>query len=213
MTDLFSQSACRPQKEQIYPDVFVLPQFADTEQLIAETLKIIKISPFRKMLTPNGYHTGVSLTNCGEYGWVSDIHGYRYSTIDPLTGKSWEPIPQIFSVLAQKAAESAGYSMFVPDACLINRYTIGTGLGSHQDKNEKNFLWPIVSVSIGLPAVFQIFGHKRSGCQKQYLLQNGDVMVWGNNSRLIYHGVKPLVEDKLRPDKIERINLTFRKAF
>lgn len=211
MNDLFVHD--RPEIEEIYPDMFVLVNFTDTEQLLKEVKAITNQSPLRQMMTPNGYQTNVALTNCGNYGWVSDIHGYRYSPHDPETGEPWLPIPETFLRLAVTAAEKAGYVNFLPDACLINRYTIGTRLGSHQDKDEKDFSWPIVSVSIGLPAIFQVFGDKRNGKPLNYKLYNGDVMVWGGRSRFVYHGVKPLALDKQCPNKQERINLTFRKAF
>jgi DNA oxidative demethylase len=121
-------------------------------------------------------------------------------------------MPKPFSQVAILAAEKAGFNGFIPDACLINQYHIGAKLGSHQDKNEQNFDWPIVSVSMGLQAVFQIFGSERSGIQKNYLLSDGDVMVWGGKSRLIYHGIKTLKADPLNPHLTSRINLTFRKV-
>lgn len=210
MSDLFSDN--RLAIEEIYPDVFVLANFTSTTQLLKAIEPIIQHSPFQKMLTPNGYQTNVALTNCGDYGWVSDINGYRYSAISPTTGKPWPKIPDILSEVAQKAASQVGYHQFTPDACLINYYTIGTKLGSHQDKNEKDFSQPIVSISIGLPAIFQIFGHQRSGIPVNYQLFDGDVMVWGKESRLIYHGVKAIKADLHQPDLKQRINITLRKA-
>ena len=121
-------------------------------------------------------------------------------------------MPETFKQLAIRAALEAGYPLFSADACLINQYLIGTKLGSHQDKNEQDFSQPIVSVSIGLAAVFQIFGDQRSGKPINIKLIDGDVMVWGRSARLIYHGVKALAPDQLAPNQKQRINLTFRAS-
>jgi alkylated DNA repair protein (DNA oxidative demethylase) len=210
MQDLFSET--RPHKQQIAPDIWLLSNFVDTKPLLSLVDTITQSSPFRKMLTPNGHYTGVAATNCGKFGWVSDKTGYRYSPIDPINKNQWPALPSTFEQLAKDAAKSADFENFCPDACLINRYLIGTKLGSHQDKNEVNFKQPIVSVSIGLPAIFQIFGSQRSGKAINVQLYDGDVMVWGNSSRLIYHGVKALTENSLDPNQKQRINLTFRKS-
>ncbi|MGX5200919.1 DNA oxidative demethylase AlkB [Aliikangiella sp. IMCC44632] len=210
MSDLF-QSA-RPEIEEIYPQTFVLSKFADSEQLLALIPPIIAQSRFRQMQTPMGHLTNIPVTNCGEWGWISDINGYRYSKTDPLSQRAWPAMPKAFSEIANRAAKRAGFAGFVPDACLINHYQVGSKLGSHQDKNESDFNWPIVSVSLGLQAVFQIYGQERAGVQKSYLLLDGDVMVWGGKSRLIYHGIKTLKADPLNPQLTSRINLTFRKA-
>jgi len=210
MPDLFSNS--RPKKEQIYPDVFVLANFTDTISLLKDANRVIELSPLRKMMTPMGFYTGIAVTNCGEYGWTSNETSYQYSKFDPLTNQPWQPIPDSFKQVAHQAATMAGYKNFEPDACLINQYLIGTKLGSHQDKNECDFSQPIVSVSIGLPAVFQIFGKHRSGQPTNYQLHDGDVMVWGKSARLAYHGVKVLKADPLNPTTKQRINITFRKS-
>lgn len=210
MSDLFSNN--RPEKEEIYPDLFVLTNFVKTESLLDEINSIIQASPFRKMMTPNGHQTGVACTNCGDYGWTSDRLGYQYSKNDPLSNKPWLPMPKIFTDLANNAARFAGFNNFYPDACLINQYLIGTKLGSHQDKNERDLSQPIVSVSIGLAATFQIFGNQRSKKLLDYKLEDGDVMVWGKSARLVYHGVKAINANPLEPDALQRINITFRKS-
>jgi len=210
MSDLFSNN--RDKKEEIYPDVFVLANYVDTTPLLKRVDQIIALSPLRKMITPMGFYTGIAVTNCGEYGWTSDEKGYQYSKLDPLTSQPWQPIPGSFIQLAKSAALAAGFQNFEPDTCLINQYLIGTKLGSHQDKNENDFSQPIVSVSIGLSATFQIFGGKRSGKAINYKLHDGDVMVWGKSARLAYHGVKALKTDPLNPALQRRINITFRKS-
>jgi DNA oxidative demethylase len=210
MIDLFTD--CRPEIEEIYPDCFVLAHFFNPEMLKEEIDKIIRISPLRKMMTPNGHYTGVALTNCGDLGWTSSERGYQYSKIDPQTANAWPAIPSLFLSIAEKAALMAGFKNFQPNACLINRYLIGDKLGSHQDKNEQDYSQPIVSLSIGLAAIFQIFGQNRTGVKKNYRLLDGDVMVWGNRSRLIYHGVRALCADRLNPRLKQRVNITLRKA-
>ena len=121
-------------------------------------------------------------------------------------------MPDAFLRLAAEAAEEAGYQGFAPDACLINRYEPGTRLSLHQDRNERDFAEPIVSVSLGLPAVFQFGGLKRTDPVEKYALKHGDVAVWGGPSRLRFHGVATL-KDGLHPKLGRmRINLTLRRA-
>jgi alkylated DNA repair protein (DNA oxidative demethylase) len=154
----------------------------------------------------------VSMTNCGPVGWISDRSGYRYSEVDPNTGAQWPPMPDAFLKLAASAAEQAGFPRFEPDACLINRYTPGTKLSLHQDKDERDFGQPIVSVSLGIPAVFLFGGVKRADKVARLKLTHGDVVVWGGPARLRYHGVAPLKEGQHERTGGYRINLTFRKA-
>ncbi len=210
MSDLFNNS--RPECEEIYPDMFLLTDFTPIEPISKQANLIIKLSPFRRMMTPMGHYTGIEITNCGEYGWTSDLNGYQYSTIDPVTRKNWPLMPEEFLQLANRAAKTVGYDNFIPDSCLINQYKIGTSLGTHQDKDEKDYQWPIVSLSIGLTATFQVSGAKRTGNSTAFQLHQGDVLVWGNSARLAYHGVKKLKPDTLNPRLDKRINLTFRKA-
>jgi alkylated DNA repair protein (DNA oxidative demethylase) len=181
-------------------------------ELVAALGDITAISPFRHMVTPGGYTMSVATTNCGAAGWVSDRTGYRYDGIDPETGKPWPPMPDCFLRLAVAAATDAGYAGFRPDACLINRYQPGARLSLHQDKNERDFAQPIVSVSLGLPATFQFGGLRRNDPVKRFALRHGDVAVWGGPSRLCYHGVGVLKEAHHASLGPQRINLTFRAA-
>lgn len=167
---------------------------------------------FRHMETPGGYTMSVALTNCGTLGWCSDKRGYRYTHIDPLTGKPWPEMPAAFLRLAQGAALTAGFSGYLPDACLVNRYLPGSRLSLHQDRNERDFDAPIVSVSLGMSATFLFGGMSRSDRAARVPLHHGDVVVWGGADRLRYHGILPL---KGEPHPIlgeQRINFTFRKA-
>jgi alkylated DNA repair protein (DNA oxidative demethylase) len=182
------------------------------DSVVAALGEVVEQAPFRNMLTPGGRRMSVAMTNCGAVGWVSDRAGYRYDTHDPESGRPWPAMPDAFRTLARQAAERAGFTGFAPDACLVNRYEPGARLSLHQDRDEKDFEAPIVSVSLGLPAVFLFGGLQRSDTPRRVALRHGDVVVWGGPSRLRYHGVLPL-EDGEHPRLGRfRINLTFRKA-
>jgi alkylated DNA repair protein (DNA oxidative demethylase) len=180
--------------------------------LLAALADIVRVSPFRHMVTPGGYTMSVAMTNCGAVGWVTDRGGYRYGRTDPRTGNPWPLMPSCFLGLAAAAAAAAGYPGFDPDACLINRYEPGARLLLHQDKDELSFDDPIVSVSLGLPATFQFGGLKRKDPVKKYGLSHGDIAVWGGPSRLCYHGIAALKDGCHEILGRTRINLTFRRA-
>lgn len=180
--------------------------------MVAEIERVAAISPFRNMSTPGGYRMSVAMTNCGRAGWVSDEGGYRYSEVDPLTGRSWPEMPAAFLHLAVSAAEESGFPKFDPDVCLINRYEPGARLTLHQDKDERDFGAPIVSVSLGLPARFMFGGAKRKDPLQRMRLDSGDVVVWGGPARLHYHGVAALADGEHPLTARCRYNLTFRKA-
>ncbi len=184
----------------------------ETGALVAAVDRIAAISPFRHMVTPGGFRMSVAMTNCGDVGWVTDRSGYRYSAIDPVTGQSWPPMPEIFRSLAARAAAAAGFASFLPDACLINRYTPETKLSLHRDEDERDLSAPVVSVSLGLPATFLWGGLSRKDRPFRVRLESGDVVVWGGPARLVYHGVAPLAEGEHPLTGCSRINLTFRKA-
>jgi alkylated DNA repair protein (DNA oxidative demethylase) len=154
----------------------------------------------------------VAMTNCGRAGWVTDRSGYRYDPLDPVTQRPWPPMPAGFLELAARAASAAGFPGFVPDSCLINRYEPGTRLSLHQDRNERDFGAPIVSVSLGLPAVFLFGGSRRADRARRVRLESGDVVVWGGPARLAFHGVAPLADGDDPLTGNCRINLTLRKA-
>jgi alkylated DNA repair protein (DNA oxidative demethylase) len=173
---------------------------------------VIERAPLRHMITPGGFRMSVAMTNCGALGWVSDRRGYRYTGIDPQSGAPWPQMPDVFRVLARAAGERAGFAGFAPDACLINRYEPGARLTLHQDRDERDFRHPIVSVSIGLPATFQFGGIKRSERTRRVPLRHGDVVVWGGPARLYHHGVLPLEAGVHEVAGAARLNLTFRHS-
>jgi DNA oxidative demethylase len=184
----------------------------DAEALVRSVEKVASAAPFRHMVTPGGYRMSVAMTNCGPVGWVSDHTGYRYGPVDPTTGHSWPPMPASFLRLARRAAAKAGFEGFNPDACLINRYEPGARLTLHQDKDERDFDAPIVSVSLGLSATFLFGGMRRKDRPRRLRLESGDVAVWGGPARLAYHGIAPLADGDHPLTGRCRINLTFRKA-
>ena len=182
------------------------------DELVAAVAAIAARAPFRRMATPGGFVMSVAMTNCGAAGWVTDRTGYRYDRRDPETGKPWPDMPGAFLRLAAEAAAEAGYQGFAPDACLINRYEPGARLSLHQDRNERDFAEPIVSVSLGLMAVFQFGGLKRTDPVEKYALKHGDVAVWGGPSRLRFHGIATLKDGDHPKLGRMRINLTLRRA-
>ena len=180
--------------------------------ILAALESVVAAAPFRHMTTPGGFLMSAAMTSCGTAGWVTDRTGYRYDRNDPETGKPWPALPESFHRLAREAAADAGYAGFATDSCLINRYLPGARLSLHQDKNERDFTQPIVSVSLGLPAIFQFGGVKRADPVMKYPMRHGDIAIWGGPSRLFHHGVLTIKDGKHPKLGRQRINLTFRAA-
>jgi DNA oxidative demethylase len=213
--DLFADiSDVRPSQEAMAQGAVLMHGFAKPFEadLIADLRAIVEQAPFRHMVTPGGHQMSVAMTNCGGVGWVTDRTGYRYDGIDPESGKSWPAMPPSFRALAAQAAAQAGFDGFCPEACLINRYQPGARMSLHQDKDETDFAAPIVSVSLGLPAIFLFGGSKRSDRPRRFRLEHGDIAVWGGPTRLAFHGVAPLADGEHGVMGRQRINLTFRKV-
>jgi alkylated DNA repair protein (DNA oxidative demethylase) len=213
--DLFDHPDFHPHwREELAPGAVVLRGGAlrDDTALLAEIDNIARIVPFQYRATPGGYAMSVAMTNCGDVGWITDRQGYRYQTTSPESQQPWPPMPELFRALAIDAAEQAGFAGFQPDACLINRYQLGAKMSLHQDKDEQDFGAPIVSVSLGLPAIFQFGGLERSDKTLRVALTHGDIVVWGGPSRLRYHGILPLKAGEHPLTGGYRFNLTFRKA-
>ena len=211
---LTGAQARRSGVEQIAAGAVVLRGFAaaDAGHLVDAVRRIAAAAPFRHMVTPGGFTMSVAMTNCGGAGWVTDRRGYRYDPADPETGRPWPKMPDLFRRLAAEAAAAAGFAGFAPDSCLINRYVPGARLTLHQDRNERDFAAPIVSVSLGLPAVFLFGGARRTDRPRRLRLDSGDVAVWGGPARLAFHGVDVLADGDHPLTGPSRINLTFRKA-
>ena len=184
----------------------------EAEALVQTAEQVITAAPLRQLITPGGRVMSVGLTNCGALGWISDRSGYRYDRTDPLSSQPWPPMPGCFADIAARAAAEAGFDDFKPNACLVNRYEPGARLSLHQDRDEGDMSAPIVSVSLGLPAVFLFGGLQRSDRTARYRLAHGDVAVWGGAARLAFHGIAPLADDDHPRLGRQRINLTFRRA-
>lgn len=212
--DLFAADAPELEDEILAPGAVVLRGFAiDREAPLKDDVaRVASAAPFRHLVTPGGFRMSVAMTNCGELGWVSDRRGYRYDPVDPESGERWPALPESFRALALDAAARAGYPGFLPDACLVNRYEPGARLSMHQDRDEKDLRAPIVSVSLGLPAVFLWGGDERGDPARKLALHHGDVVVWGGPSRLRFHGVQALKDGEHPFAGPFRINLTFRKV-
>jgi DNA oxidative demethylase len=211
MQDEESQRASR---EPLGPGAVLLHEFAASQAgaLFRATQGVAERSPFRHMSTRGGYPMSVAMTNCGACGWITDETGYRYDTVDPSTATRWPPMPRVFRDVATRAAVAAGFGDFAPDACLISRYEPGARLSLHQDKDEIDLESPVVSISLGLRAVFLFGGHRRSDRPRRVPLTHGDVVVWGGPARLRYHGVMPLEDGRHPLLEASRVNLSLRKA-
>lgn len=215
MQDLFAaDTRSGPARVEIAPGAVLLRQRAlpVAASILEAVTGVASRSPFRRMTTRGGFTMGVEMTNCGVAGWISDRKGYRYQRIDPVTQAPWPMMPPDFLPLASTVAAEAGFDGFVPDVCLINRYQPGVRMSLHQDRDEQDFGEPIVSVSLGLPAVFQFGGVERSDPVARHPLEHGDVVVWGGAARLRYHGISPLKQGEHPLLGAARLNLTFRKA-
>ena len=196
------------------PGAVLLGGFAlPIDNALLEAIEAIAAaSPFRHLETPGGKRMSVAMTNAGRLGWVSDRRGYRYDTVDPLTARPWPAMPTALAELARSAASAAGFEGFAPEACLINRYEPGTRLSLHQDRDERNFDQPIVSVSLGVGATFLWGGQMRADRPRRIALRHGDVVIWGGPARLNFHGIDTLPDDRHALTGSRRYNLTFRKA-
>ena len=200
--------------ERIGAQAFVLRGFALpwVEALLSALEAVLQQSPFRHKQTPGGFTMSARLSSCGDLGWTSDGHGYRYSPVDPVSATPWPQMPEAFFDIAAGAAKAAGFAGFVPDAGLINTYSPGAKMSLHQDKNERSYDAPIVSISLGLPAIFQFGGFQRSDPAQRISLFHGDVVVWGGVDRLRFHGVLPIKPGNHPELGEQRINITLRKA-
>jgi alkylated DNA repair protein (DNA oxidative demethylase) len=214
--DLFaSVPLAGPREDEVLgPGATLLRGFAAAEAsgVLGAIYEVARQAPFRNMTTPGGFRMSVAMTNCGAAGWVTDPTGYRYDAFDPETGLRWPSMPPVLAQLATRAAARGGFADFHPDVCLINRYEPGSRLSLHQDKDEQDPRAPVVSVSLGLQAVFLFGGPRREDKTRPIPVAHGDVVVWGGVSRLWYHGVRPLKDGEHPVLGRQRINLTFRQA-
>jgi alkylated DNA repair protein (DNA oxidative demethylase) len=216
--DLFADAEPEPEQQPRHEPIgeqscvlrgFALPWL---DRLLPALDAVLTAAPFRQMVTPGGFTMSVALSSCGTLGWTTDRSGYCYTCNDPQTGQPWPEMPDVFLQLAQAAAQAAGFTDFIPDSCLINRYVPGSKMSLHQDKDEKSYAAPIVSVSLGLPAMFLFGGFARADKSQRVPLLHGDIVVWGGVDRLRYHGVLPIKDGQHSRLGEQRINFTFRMA-
>jgi DNA oxidative demethylase len=212
--DLFAAAAPGDAVEELGAGAVVLRGYAEREagSLVAAVTVIAADAPFRQMETPGGFRMSVAMTSCGEAGWITDRRGYRYSPTDPATGEPWPAMPASFTDLAARAAAASGFPGFAPDSCLINRYLPASRLSLHRDEDERDHSHPVVSVSLGLPAVFLWGGLRRADRPARIRLNSGDVVIWGGLARLVYHGIAELAAGEHELTGASRLNLTFRRA-
>lgn len=216
MNDLFEDQVPElPEREVIGPQSVLLRHrlHAQAAQLMNDIRILTTDHPFQHMVTRSGHAMSVATVSCGQYGWVSDtVHGYRYATHDPLTHPPWPAMPAQWQALATQLAEEAGFAGFMPDSALVNRYAAGTRMGLHQDRDEASFGWPIVSLSLGLPARFMFGGLTRQAPVTDVTLLHGDVVAWGGVDRLRFHGIRPLKDGHHSVTGCYRYNVTFRRV-
>ncbi|RZU42755.1 DNA oxidative demethylase AlkB [Edaphobacter modestus] len=203
-----------PTKEHPAEGVALLRAFCrEQAATLYEAIRNVEAhSPFRQMVVPGGHTMSVAMTNTGTFGWTTDRTGYRYTTDDPETGSPWPIMAAPLLSLARSAAAEGGFADFLPNSCLINRYSVGARLSLHQDKNEQDYTHPIVSVSLGLPATFLLGTLRRTETPRRIRIEHGDVLVWGGPARLIFHGVAPIAAGHHPLTGAFRINLTFRRV-
>jgi DNA oxidative demethylase len=182
----------------------------DQEALLAVLRTVLAQAPIYTPRMPgSGKPLSVAMSNCGPLGWVTDEAGYRYQPLHPHTGQPWPPMPDIV-LAAWKAL--AGYP-HPPESCLINYYGPTAKLGLHQDRDERDFAAPVVSLSLGDTCLFRIGGLKRSDPTRTVRLTSGDALVLGGEGRLVFHGVDRIIPgtSTLLPEG-GRINLTLRRV-
>jgi alkylated DNA repair protein (DNA oxidative demethylase) len=191
-----------------------LPNHLDREAqeaLVEDIRAVVEAAPLYVPTMPKtGKPMSVRMTNCGALGWVTDRDGgYRYQANHPLTGYPWPPIPKRLTALWRELADTP----HPPQACLVNFYSGSARMGLHQDRDEKDFSAPVLSVSLGDSCLFRVGGTTRNAPTVSVRLSSGDIVILGGEGRLAYHGV-----DRIYPEtstllkKGGRINLTLRRV-
>lgn len=207
---LFAEPAAK-----LPPGLFHRPGLLDLagqQVLLAAVREVARAAPFAHARTRMGL-TSAAMTNAGAAGWWSDLKGYRYETRNPATGDAWPPMPAIFREVVAAAVANTPWPDFTPDACLINFYGEGAKMGLHQDRDEKDFSQPIVTVSLGDHGDFQIGGMTRSERAEVLVVKSGDALIMGGDSRMRFHGIRKIHPGTSPLETLKgRISLTFRKA-
>ncbi len=181
--------------------------------LVAALGAILAAAPPARARTKGGGWTSAAMTNCGAAGWWSDAKGYRYAPVRPDTGAAWPPMPDAFLRLVRRVMEVTPWPDFTPDVCLINFYSPGAKMGLHQDKDERDFSQPIVTVCLGDDADFLVGGFARGDKALPLVVRSGDAVVMGGASRMRFHGIRKIYPGTSPlPEIAGRYSLTFRKA-
>lgn len=211
--DLFADDAAS-QRIPLGPQALVLRQLATPfeQELMACIKAVLQAAPLYQVITPGGHGMSVRTTSCGSLGWVSDANGYGYARQHPVTEQAWPAIPAPLLALAREAAKEAGFAHFAPDTCLLNQYRTDSTMALHQDRSETDFSQPVVSISLGMSALFLWGGMRRSDKAAHVLLDHGDVVVWGGADRLRFHGIKHVSGPPHPQLGALRYNLTLRRA-
>ncbi len=182
---------------------------AEQQALTAEVFATFAAAPLYQPVTPSGKAMSVRMSNLGPLGWVTDRRGYRYEPLNPVTGAPRPPIPRVLLDLWKDLADAD----VPPDACLVNLYDADARMGAHQDRDETDFRFPVLSVSLGDTAVFKVGGLTRKSPMRSVRLTSGDVCLLAGEARLAFHGVDRIVagSSSLVPGG-GRLNLTLRRA-
>ena len=187
----------------------LLPERLDLAAQNALVDLVMARASFYRPVTPGGRPMSVEMTNFGPLGWITDAGGYRYAPRHPITGEAWPPIPSVLLALWAEVANPAT----PPDACLANLYRPGARMGLHQDRDEADFSFPVLSVSLGDTAIFRLGGPSRGDASRAMRLSSGDVCLLAGPARLAFHGVDRILSgsSRLIPGG-GRLNLTLRRA-
>ncbi len=208
-------------KIKIVDDVFLFKNalnFDEINLIYDDVNQILKKTPyFLPEMPKTGNKFSVKMTNCGKTGWVSDKKGYRYQKFHPENNQHWQEIPEFFNEIWSNFIKKCNFSgknfdeiIENPDCCLVNYYHANSKMGLHQDKDEEDFSYPILSISLGASALFKIGANCKKDKKISVKLENGDILIFGGEKRLAFHGIdKIYVNEKF--DK--RINITMRKVF
>ena len=202
-----------PARIAVAPGVAYFPAYLDraAQEALRETVRaVLTAAPlYRARMPKTGKPLSVKMSNCGALGWVSDETGYRYEPRHPETGRPWPPMPRLLmSAWAELAPDAPP-----PEACLINFYDADARMGLHQDRDEQELSAPVVSLSLGDPALFRIGGLTRNAPTRSFRLESGDALTFGGPARLVFHGVDRIIAggSTLLPNG-GRINLTLRRV-
>lgn len=211
--DALPLDGSRPEPVILAPGLVQYPGYLDGDgqaALLAAVRAVLAAAPpFTPRMPRTGKPFSVRMTNAGPLGWVSDERGYRYQPGHPETGKPWPPI----AASAGRAWDELDAYAHPPEACLVNLYPPGARMGLHQDRDEKDFSAPVLSLSLGDTALFRFGGTERGGPTRSVRLRSGDALVLGGPARLAFHGVDRLLSGSsvLLPEG-GRINLTLRRV-